>query len=102
MPILSFCFNSQSLTHNLLTEVRRLLQLIYKMMLDSEAGPRFQLETSSQVNCVSPYVLDVVYKLLYSAPCSYVSLFKVLCDQRIKILLNHKSLCRAELMVKEV
>ncbi|KAK9720183.1 hypothetical protein K7432_004332 [Basidiobolus ranarum] len=48
---------------------QRLLQLIYKMMLDSEAGPRFQ-DGSGQANCVSPYVLDVVYKLLHSAPCS--------------------------------
>lgn len=49
----------------------RLLQVIYKMMLDSELGPRYQ-SPASPVACVPPNVLDVVYKLLYSAPCSYV------------------------------
>jgi hypothetical protein len=70
----------------------RLLQVIYKMMLDSELGPRYQANTpttpstsiipsppppqqkntaaSPTITCVPPYVLDVVYKLLYSAPCS--------------------------------
>ncbi|RUS33972.1 mediator complex subunit 23-domain-containing protein [Jimgerdemannia flammicorona] len=68
----------------------RLLQLIYKMMLDSDSGPQFQSDTSSQVNCVSPYVLDVVYKLLYSAPCSADLMVKEIldklrrCDKSIK------------------
>jgi hypothetical protein len=48
----------------------RLLQVIYKMMLDCELGPRYQPNASSNVACVPPNVLDVVYKLLYSAPCS--------------------------------
>lgn len=48
----------------------RLLQVIYKMMLDSEQGPRYQSSGVPPVACVPPNVLDVVYKLLYSAPCS--------------------------------
>lgn len=60
----------------------RLLQVIYKMMLDSEVGPRYQSNKPSSNNnqrgtniptnitCVPPSVLDVVYKLLYSVPCS--------------------------------
>lgn len=51
--------------------VFRLLQVIYKMMLDSELGPRYQ-NTQTPVACVPPNVVDVVYKLLYSAPCSLV------------------------------
>ncbi|PVV05089.1 hypothetical protein BB560_000397 [Smittium megazygosporum] len=49
----------------------RLLQLIYKMMLAHEQGPVFQFEPApptNSINCVSPYVLDVVFKLLYSSP----------------------------------
>ncbi|OMJ08569.1 Mediator of RNA polymerase II transcription subunit 23 [Smittium culicis] len=49
----------------------RLLQIIYKMMLAHEQGPQFQFQvnpTKNDLNCVSPYVLDVVYKLLYNAP----------------------------------
>ncbi|PVU89352.1 hypothetical protein BB561_005406 [Smittium simulii] len=49
----------------------RLLQLIYKMMLAHEQGPVFQFQfgpTSHTINCISPHVLDVVYKLLYSSP----------------------------------
>lgn len=48
----------------------RLLQVIYKMMLDSETGPRYQTSSTHPVVCVPPNVIDVVYKLLYSAPCS--------------------------------
>jgi hypothetical protein len=48
----------------------RLLQVIYKMMLDSETGPRYQSTGVPPVACVPPNVVDVVYKLLYSAPCS--------------------------------
>ncbi|KAI9285727.1 mediator complex subunit 23-domain-containing protein [Umbelopsis sp. AD052] len=68
----------------------RLLQLIYKMMLDTEAGPRYQAASSSNITCVSPHVLDVVYKLLYSAPCSAELMIKEIfdklrrCDKLIK------------------
>jgi hypothetical protein len=68
----------------------RLLQLIYKMMLDTEAGPRYQAASSSTITCVSPHVLDVVYKLLYSAPCSAELMIKEIfdklrrCDKLIK------------------
>ncbi|PWA00551.1 hypothetical protein BB558_003394 [Smittium angustum] len=49
----------------------RLLQLIYKMMLSHEQGPQFQFQfgpKENEINCVSPYTLDVVFKLLYNAP----------------------------------
>ncbi|OLY85058.1 Mediator of RNA polymerase II transcription subunit 23 [Smittium mucronatum] len=49
----------------------RLLQIIYKMMLSHELGPQFQFQVNppkNDVTCVSPYVLDVVYKLLYNSP----------------------------------
>ena len=50
----------------------RLLQLIYKMMLFDEVGPRYQANSQrgTQITCVSPKVIDTAYKLLYSAPCS--------------------------------
>ncbi|KAJ1676924.1 hypothetical protein EV182_007233, partial [Spiromyces aspiralis] len=50
------------------------LKLIYKDMLDHEAGLRFQGKSEGEhdklksVNCVSPYVIDTVYRLLYTAP----------------------------------
>jgi hypothetical protein len=47
----------------------RLLGLIYKMMLESDT-PRFHGDSLGNVKCVSPYVLDVVYKLLSSTPCT--------------------------------
>ncbi|KAG1151478.1 hypothetical protein G6F37_000970 [Rhizopus arrhizus] len=68
----------------------RLLQVIYKMMLDSELGPRYQ-SPASPVACVPPNVLDVVYKLLYSAPCSAELMVKEIfdklrrCDKMIKM-----------------
>ncbi|KAG0043526.1 Mediator of RNA polymerase II transcription subunit 23 [Gryganskiella cystojenkinii] len=58
----------------------RLLGLIYKMMLDGEQGPRFHGDTP-QVKFVSPYVIDVVYKLLSSTPCSVEPVMKVLFDK---------------------
>lgn len=68
----------------------RLLQVIYKMMLDSELGPRYQ-NTQTPVACVPPNVVDVVYKLLYSAPCSAELMIKEIfdklrrCDKMIKM-----------------
>lgn len=52
------------------THRHRLLQVIYKMMLDSDQGPRYQANVAPPGTCVPPHVVDVVYKLLYSAPCS--------------------------------
>ncbi|KAI9598837.1 hypothetical protein BDF19DRAFT_431544 [Syncephalis fuscata] len=46
----------------------RLLQLIYKMMLDHETGPRFP--NAVEANSVSPYVLEVVANIIYSSPSS--------------------------------
>ncbi|RKP10465.1 mediator complex subunit 23-domain-containing protein [Thamnocephalis sphaerospora] len=46
----------------------RLLQLIYKMMLDHESGPRFPNPVAA--NSVSPYVLDAVANIIYCSPCS--------------------------------
>ncbi|KAI8328625.1 mediator complex subunit 23-domain-containing protein [Chlamydoabsidia padenii] len=98
----------------------RLLQVIYKMMLDSELGPRYQAnntpvihnnnnsnpssipssppppsqQKSTAITCVPPYVLDVVYKLLYSAPCSAELMIKEIfdklrrCDKLIKLKRN--------------
>ncbi|KAG0370098.1 Mediator of RNA polymerase II transcription subunit 23 [Gamsiella multidivaricata] len=59
----------------------RLLGLIYKMMLDGEQGPRFHGDPPPQVKFVSPYVMDVVYKLLLSTPCSVEPVIKVLFDK---------------------
>ncbi|KAF9195517.1 Mediator of RNA polymerase II transcription subunit 23 [Haplosporangium sp. Z 767] len=59
----------------------RLLGLIYKMMLDGEQGPRFHGDPPPQVKFVSPYVTDVVYKLLSSTPCSVEPVIKVLFDK---------------------
>ncbi|KAI8051938.1 hypothetical protein BDF22DRAFT_689133 [Syncephalis plumigaleata] len=46
----------------------RLLQLIYKMMLDHEFGPRFP--NAVEANSVSPYVLEVVASIIYFSPSS--------------------------------
>ncbi|KAI8972683.1 hypothetical protein BDB01DRAFT_845071 [Pilobolus umbonatus] len=68
----------------------RLLQLIYKMMLDSEWGPRYQ-PNAANVVCVPPSVLDVVYKLIYSAPCSAELMIKEIfdklrrCDKMVRV-----------------
>ncbi|CAO3590219.1 unnamed protein product [Absidia cylindrospora] len=100
----------------------RLLQVIYKMMLDSEMGPRYQANTPitpnqgphtpthsphqqqqqqnampATITCIPPYVLDVVYKLLYSAPCSAELMIKEIfdklrrCDRLIKLRRGHPS-----------
>ena len=51
-----------------------MLKLIYKDMFDHENGLQFQntikeaQEKNKVVNCVSPYVIDTVYRLLYTAP----------------------------------
>ncbi|KAI7862073.1 mediator complex subunit 23-domain-containing protein [Spinellus fusiger] len=69
----------------------RFLQVIYKMMLDSELGPRYQGDVTPAITCVPPHVLDVVYKLLYSAPCSAELMIKEIfeklrrCDKLIKM-----------------
>ncbi|KAG0212470.1 hypothetical protein BGX33_003615 [Mortierella sp. NVP41] len=75
-----------TLSHKLLDMLNidtkhRLLGLIYKMMLDGEAGPRFHGDPPPQVKFVSPYVIDVVYKLLSSTPCSVEPVIKVLFDK---------------------
>ncbi|KAK3821090.1 MAG: mediator complex subunit 23-domain-containing protein [Benniella sp.] len=59
----------------------RLLGLIYKMMLESEQGPRFHGDPPPQIKFVSPYVMDVVYKLLSSTPCSVEPVIKVLFEK---------------------
>ncbi|OZJ06770.1 hypothetical protein BZG36_00320 [Bifiguratus adelaidae] len=67
----------------------RLVGLIHKMMLQ-ETGPRVVPDKAPQANCVSPYVIDVAYKLLYSAPCASDLIVKELfdklrrCDKLIK------------------
>ncbi|KAJ1947460.1 hypothetical protein GGF37_000400 [Kickxella alabastrina] len=53
----------------------RLLQLVYKMMLAHEQGPQFQIGSRQPsvrdgVSCVSPHIVDTVYRLLYNAPYS--------------------------------
>ncbi|KAK3840300.1 MAG: mediator complex subunit 23-domain-containing protein [Linnemannia elongata] len=75
-----------TLSHKLLDMLNidtkhRLLGLIYKMMLDGELGPRFHGDPPPQVKFVSPYVIDVVYKLLSSTPCSVEPVIKVLFDK---------------------
>ncbi|KAF9921454.1 Mediator of RNA polymerase II transcription subunit 23 [Linnemannia zychae] len=74
------------LNHKLLDMVNietkhRLLGLIYKMMLDGELGPRFHGDSSPQAKFVSPYVIDVIYKILSDAPCSVEPVVKVLFDK---------------------
>ncbi|KAF9173284.1 Mediator of RNA polymerase II transcription subunit 23 [Mortierella sp. AD011] len=59
----------------------RLLGFIYKMMLDGENGPRLHGDPPMQVKFVSPYVMDVVYKLLSSTPISVEPVSKVLFDK---------------------
>ncbi|KAI8145206.1 mediator complex subunit 23-domain-containing protein [Fennellomyces sp. T-0311] len=64
----------------------RLLQVIYKMMLDNDIGPRYQTNqqsanTAASITCVPPSVIDVVYKLLYSAPCSSELMIKEVFDK---------------------
>ncbi|KAJ1840369.1 hypothetical protein LPJ73_006444, partial [Coemansia sp. RSA 2703] len=53
----------------------RLLQLVYKMMLAHEQGPQFQADGRQAsvrpgITCVSPHIVDTVYRLLYNAPYS--------------------------------
>ncbi|KAG0220531.1 Mediator of RNA polymerase II transcription subunit 23 [Mortierella sp. GBA43] len=59
----------------------RLLGLIYKMMLESDQGPRFHGDPPPQAKFVSPYVMDVVYKLLSSTPCSVEPVMKLLFEK---------------------
>ncbi|KAF9982144.1 Mediator of RNA polymerase II transcription subunit 23 [Modicella reniformis] len=59
----------------------RTLGLIYKMMLDSDTGPRFHGDPSSQVKFVSPYVIDAAYKLISSTPCSVEPIMKALFER---------------------
>ncbi|KAF9915309.1 Mediator of RNA polymerase II transcription subunit 23 [Lobosporangium transversale] len=59
----------------------RLLGLIYKTMLDGDQGPRFHGGPPAQINFVSPYVMDVVYKLLSSSPISVEPIIKLLFDK---------------------
>lgn len=47
----------------------RLEQLIYKMMLGDKITFNYPAE-DQKITCVSPYTLDVVYKIVYSAPWS--------------------------------
>ncbi|KAF9432905.1 Mediator of RNA polymerase II transcription subunit 23 [Entomortierella beljakovae] len=59
----------------------RLFGFIYKMMLDSDQGPRIHADPPIQVKFVSPYVMDVVYKIMSSTPISVDSVTKVLLDK---------------------
>ncbi|CDS02982.1 hypothetical protein LRAMOSA00384 [Lichtheimia ramosa] len=80
----------------------RLLQVIYKMMLESDVGPKYQV---AQISCVPPNVIDAVYKLLYSAPCSSELMVKEIfdkirrCDKRYKSKQDGQSTGNNEMML---
>ncbi|CAG8592011.1 4329_t:CDS:10, partial [Ambispora leptoticha] len=66
----------------------RLAQLIYKMMFEDK-GPNFK-DKSQQINCVSPYILDVVYKTLYGAPWSLELMIQEIFGRLKKVDMLHK------------
>ncbi|CAG8456893.1 3464_t:CDS:10 [Cetraspora pellucida] len=64
------------------TSKLRLVEFIYKMMLDGDVAPKFPIDvTEHKITCVSPYVLDVLYKTVYSAPWSLETLVKEILDK---------------------
>ncbi|CAG8583738.1 10890_t:CDS:10 [Ambispora gerdemannii] len=65
----------------------RLAQIIYKMMLGDSLIFK---DTSQQINCVSPYVLDVVYKVLYGAPWSLELMMLEIFQKLKKVDISHK------------
>ncbi|KAI9013358.1 mediator complex subunit 23-domain-containing protein [Phycomyces nitens] len=71
-----------------------LLDLLSVNAKHSDLGPRYQANTTPAITCVPPHVLDVVYKLLYSAPCSAELMIKEIfeklrrCDKLVKMKQN--------------
>ncbi|CAG8537465.1 6927_t:CDS:10 [Funneliformis mosseae] len=71
-----------SVSHKLLDFINihnknRLEQLIYKMMLYGSHEPSFNFDAKDHnITCISPYTLDVVYKIVYSAPWSLEQMIK--------------------------
>ncbi|CAG8480170.1 6506_t:CDS:10, partial [Dentiscutata heterogama] len=64
------------------TNKHRLIELIYKMSLDGDNAPKYPIDvTEHKITCVSPYVLDVLYKTVYSAPWSLETLVKEILDK---------------------
>ncbi|KAF9163280.1 Mediator of RNA polymerase II transcription subunit 23 [Actinomortierella ambigua] len=59
----------------------RLLGLIYKMMLDSDQGPRFHGDPAPVAKFLSPYVVDVIYKLLSNSPCAVELVMKTMFEK---------------------
>ncbi|KAG0230823.1 Mediator of RNA polymerase II transcription subunit 23 [Actinomortierella wolfii] len=59
----------------------RLLGLIYKMMLDSDQGPRFHGDPAPVAKFLSPYVVDVIYKLLCNSPCAVELVMKTMFEK---------------------
>ncbi|CAG8455121.1 9928_t:CDS:2 [Scutellospora calospora] len=52
------------------------------MSLDGDVGPKFSINVSEQkITCVSPYILDVLYKTVYSAPWSLERLVKEILEK---------------------
>ncbi|CAG8602038.1 10794_t:CDS:10, partial [Acaulospora morrowiae] len=69
----------------------RLSQLIYKMMLDGEAFTKSNTDDEQNINCVSPYLLDVVYKIVYSSPWSLELMVKEILEKLKRIDKHTKS-----------
>ncbi|CAG8710086.1 10593_t:CDS:10, partial [Acaulospora morrowiae] len=69
----------------------RLSQLIYKMMLDGEAWTKLNTDHEQNVNCVSPYLLDVLYKIVYSSPWSLELMVKEILEKLKRIDKHTKS-----------
>ncbi|CAB5371735.1 unnamed protein product [Rhizophagus irregularis] len=62
----------------------RLEQLIYKMMLGDKITFNYPAE-DQKITCVSPYTLDVVYKIVYSAPWSLELMVKTILEKFKKV-----------------
>ncbi|KAF0460889.1 mediator complex subunit 23-domain-containing protein [Gigaspora margarita] len=64
------------------TSKYRLIELIYKMSLDGDNAPKYPKDVAEhKITCVSPYVLDVLYKTVYSAPWSLEPLVKEILEK---------------------
>ncbi|CAG8485439.1 14772_t:CDS:10 [Dentiscutata erythropus] len=64
------------------TSKHRLIELIYKMSLDGDSAPKYPIDvTEHKITCVSPYVLDVLYKTVYSAPWALETLVKEILEK---------------------
>ncbi|KAG9286670.1 hypothetical protein G9A89_012220 [Geosiphon pyriformis] len=60
-------------------------QLIHKMVHDGDSWSKSHSDTGKNLNCVSPYIIDVVYKIIYGAPWSLQLMISEIFDKLRKV-----------------